>query len=251
MDKLHKIYRKLQKKRGISPDDQNPLVMTLDNEKDKSFLQSHIKEEFGESLPLDLEKADDMFLEAHRLDNGELEATILMEYHNGLNNYSTYFEAKHINETQIQEVLRNLGPNDKMHVHLKGKDYQEISKKLRSYFVVYPAGVGKQLHEKGKKYEENDFSCIDADVLNNEGLHLRLATTLAKTATKYKSEIFIQHGNEKANGKSVLSIMVLCATKGARIAIKAKGPDADEALNGLYHLIQSGFGEKQYGAAGI
>lgn len=243
MKELHELYRKLQDEGEGKP--HSPLVMTLDNKIDRAIIQAHIKTEFGESLPLDAEKADDVFLEAHRLANGELECTILLEYHNGQSGHSVYVEAAHLGEAEVQAVLGNLGPDDTLHVHLKGADYQEVAAKLRSYFVTHHAEP-EEPHEKGAKYQDDGYLCIDAEVQNPHGLHMRPAGKIVKAAWEYddETEIFLQLGDQEAEARSILGLMVLGAEKGERITIKTKGPDAEEALSSLYRLMETGLGEE-------
>ena len=42
----------------------------------------------------------------------------------------------------------------------------------------------------------------------------------------------------RANAKSVFGIMMLTAPMGTELVIEAKGPDAEEAVEALAHLIE-------------
>jgi phosphocarrier protein HPr len=80
-------------------------------------------------------------------------------------------------------------------------------------------------------------------VLNDQGLHARPADMLFRLAVQFDSQIeFIKDG-ESADGKSILSIMTLAAERGSEISIKARGPDAEEAVAALAELFDSGFAE--------
>jgi phosphocarrier protein len=46
-----------------------------------------------------------------------------------------------------------------------------------------------------------------------------------------------------ANAKSVMGVLLLCGAKGAKIAIRARGEDAETAVLALGELIASRFGE--------
>lgn len=72
------------------------------------------------------------------------------------------------------------------------------------------------------------------------GLHARPAAVLAQVAKKYQADIIIIKNNNKANLKSLVSI--LSAEIGAKdlFEISALGPDAREALDELTLLIDSG-----------
>ena len=44
-------------------------------------------------------------------------------------------------------------------------------------------------------------------IINKLGLHLRAAAELVKTANKFKSQIFIHHGVQNVNSKSLMGLM--------------------------------------------
>lgn len=82
-------------------------------------------------------------------------------------------------------------------------------------------------------------------IIRNElGLHLRPAGLLVKTANKYKSDITVEKDGVQVDGKSIIAITTLNATKNSTITIKACGQDADQALEELERLITGNFEEK-------
>ena len=84
---------------------------------------------------------------------------------------------------------------------------------------------------------------ITLTVRHEVGLHARPAALFVQTASRFKSEITVIHGEREANAKSILSVLTLGANQGAVITIRAKGEDADEALAALESLVESNFGE--------
>ena len=81
-------------------------------------------------------------------------------------------------------------------------------------------------------------------IRNKLGLHLRPAGLLVKTANKYKSDITVEKDGVQVDGKSIIAITTLNATKNSTITIKACGQDADQALEELERLIAGNFEEK-------
>jgi phosphocarrier protein len=81
-------------------------------------------------------------------------------------------------------------------------------------------------------------------IRNDLGLHLRPAGLLVKTANKYKSDITVEKDGVQVDGKSIIAITTLNATKNSTITIKACGQDADQALEELERLIAGNFEEK-------
>jgi phosphotransferase system HPr (HPr) family protein len=81
------------------------------------------------------------------------------------------------------------------------------------------------------------------EVSNRLGLHLRAATKLAETVRSFQSKVTITGKDGHADGRSVINLMMLGAAIGARLKIRAEGPDARAALDAVQHLFQDRFGE--------
>jgi len=84
----------------------------------------------------------------------------------------------------------------------------------------------------------------EVEISNEVGLHVRPASMLVEIASKFESEIWIEKDGQEANGKSIMSLLLLSAEKGSKIKIKAEGPDAEEAVKALVSIIEKKFGEK-------
>ncbi len=81
-------------------------------------------------------------------------------------------------------------------------------------------------------------------ITNKYGLHARPATDFAHSAMKFDSEIRVATDSENADGKSIMELMMLAATKGTEIEVICKGQDAKEALEHLASLVKRGFDEE-------
>ena len=82
-------------------------------------------------------------------------------------------------------------------------------------------------------------------VLNKLGLHARPAAAFVKTANRFACEVFVQSGKERANGKSLLGLLVLAARQGTELTVHAHGHDARRALAELGMLFERKFGESE------
>ncbi len=82
-------------------------------------------------------------------------------------------------------------------------------------------------------------------IVNRLGLHARAAAKLVTLASRFGSEIKIQRGQRVVNGKSIMGVMMLAASKGTQIELCAFGDDAEEALERLAELISQRFGEDE------
>ena len=80
-------------------------------------------------------------------------------------------------------------------------------------------------------------------IQNELGLHARAATKLVQLATKFPCEITISKDGHEVNGKSIMGVLMLVASKGTWIVLKAKGDKAQEAIDAIARLIDDKFGE--------
>jgi len=81
-------------------------------------------------------------------------------------------------------------------------------------------------------------------IKNKLGLHARAAAFLVKTANQFISNVSLEKDGLEVNGKSIMGILMLAATKGTRITLKAEGKDAEQAIETLGKLIENKFGEE-------
>ena len=83
-------------------------------------------------------------------------------------------------------------------------------------------------------------------IINNElGLHARPATYFVSLTADYDCEVSVTNLNNGtiANGKSIISMLMLNAPKGTRLKLEVSGDLEDELIDKLSALIESGFNE--------
>ncbi len=80
-------------------------------------------------------------------------------------------------------------------------------------------------------------------IVNERGLHARPAYMLVQAAQRYPCEVTFERGDQSANGKSVMGVMLLCSPKGAWLNVAAEGEGAAEAVEAIGAIIAGGFGE--------
>ncbi len=81
-------------------------------------------------------------------------------------------------------------------------------------------------------------------IRNKLGLHARAAALLVKTANNYAADITIEKDGIEVNGKSIMGILMLAASRGTKITLKVEGKGAAEAMQTLGQLIENRFGEE-------
>jgi phosphocarrier protein HPr len=76
--------------------------------------------------------------------------------------------------------------------------------------------------------------------LNNEaGLQSKMAAVFIQKASNYKSRIWIESNERKANAKSLLGLLSLGIYKGAKVTIIADGEDEQKAVEELEEYLSS------------
>ena len=85
----------------------------------------------------------------------------------------------------------------------------------------------------------------DFVVGNPLGIHARPASVFVQAAVDFESEITVTNleSGHIADGRSVMSMLMLSAPQGTRIRLEINGRDADNAMEALSRLIEGGFDE--------
>ncbi|MHC8440743.1 MAG: HPr family phosphocarrier protein [Candidatus Eutrophobiaceae bacterium] len=82
-------------------------------------------------------------------------------------------------------------------------------------------------------------------ISNKLGLHARAASCFVKTAKQFNAEISVRTNDRKANGKSIMELMMLAAAQFHIVELIVNGPQEDAAFMELKHLIEDRFGEEE------
>lgn len=82
-------------------------------------------------------------------------------------------------------------------------------------------------------------------IKNKLGLHARAAAKFVKAANRFSSSVKIIKDDNEIDGKSILGILTLAATKGTEIILSISGRDETAALRALVNLINNKFQETE------
>lgn len=85
----------------------------------------------------------------------------------------------------------------------------------------------------------------DVIIVNKLGLHARAAAKLVSLASGFQSNIQVTKDGRQVNGKSIMGVMMLAASKGTTIKLNVEGDDERQALNALVELVEDRFGEEE------
>jgi phosphocarrier protein HPr len=82
-------------------------------------------------------------------------------------------------------------------------------------------------------------------IINKLGLHARAAAKFVTTASSFSCNIDIEKNGQKVNGKSIMGVMMLAASRGTELIIMTSGDDEVAAANSLEELVADRFGEQE------
>lgn len=84
-----------------------------------------------------------------------------------------------------------------------------------------------------------------ATVRNELGLHARAATKLVELANEFEADLFLAKDGREVNGKSIMGVLLLTATCGSVVKIRATGTDAQALVTAVLVLFEQKFGEQR------
>lgn len=93
---------------------------------------------------------------------------------------------------------------------------------------------------------DNNDPAISAcsEFVLSEGLNLRPAAMLVRTAERFGCDVFIQSCGVRVDAKIMGNVMRLNAKVGASLRVFTRGSDAEEAMEAVTDLLVNGFRKK-------
>lgn len=83
----------------------------------------------------------------------------------------------------------------------------------------------------------------DIEITNKLGLHARASAKLIQVASQFPCDVTLDRDGKRANAKSIMSVMMLAASKGVTLAVETDGVDEQAAMDAVLALINDKFGE--------
>lgn len=82
-------------------------------------------------------------------------------------------------------------------------------------------------------------------VINKLGLHARAAAKLIGVTSPFRAQIRIGTNGRMIDAKSIMSVMMLAAAKGAELDLECDGDDEQSAHDAVIALINNRFDEAE------
>ena len=83
----------------------------------------------------------------------------------------------------------------------------------------------------------------EVEIVNKLGLHARASAKLTQLASRFQADVWMSNNNRRVNAKSIMGVMMLAASKGAKVVLETDGPDEEQAMDELAALVADRFGE--------
>ena len=80
-------------------------------------------------------------------------------------------------------------------------------------------------------------------IVNQRGLHARAAAKFVRLAGQYDAAVSVANADNEVSALSIMGLMMLAASPGTQVVLRASGRQAEEVLTALEELICSRFGE--------
>jgi len=77
-------------------------------------------------------------------------------------------------------------------------------------------------------------------VTNELGLHARAAAAVVFSVDGFSSEIVVRRGEQVADARSILELLLLGASRGSVIEVTAVGIDEEQAIEAITALVLAG-----------
>jgi len=78
----------------------------------------------------------------------------------------------------------------------------------------------------------------EVEIKNTDGLHMRPAMKFVDVANQFGSDITVSNGETEVDGKSIMQMSMLAATRGTRLKVRAQGTDGQKAVEALRELVE-------------
>ena len=109
--------------------------------------------------------------------------------------------------------------------------------------------MGEQIHapevSEDHNLPENAIEAVFV-IKNEHGLHARPSAVLVNEVKKYNASVAVQNldrNSQLVSAKSLMKIVALGVVKGTRLRFVATGDEAQQAIDGIGAVIESGLGE--------
>ncbi len=121
------------------------------------------------------------------------------------------------------------------HRHLWFKSIQHSIQHWTARYWLETQPDGPELNSRSNPV--NTPQECELTILNEQGIHARPASAFVRCARGYESDINILKGGTTYSAKSILAVLTANLNFGVTFTLRADGPDATQALDGIRKLL--------------
>ncbi len=81
------------------------------------------------------------------------------------------------------------------------------------------------------------------EIVNEKGLHARASARFVEVVERYEARVEVEKDGMSVAGDSIMGLLMLAASCGSSITVRATGDDAEALVAALEALVDSRFGE--------
>lgn len=81
------------------------------------------------------------------------------------------------------------------------------------------------------------------DIVNEKGLHARASAKFVEVVERFDANVEVLKDGMSVPGDSIMGLLMLAASRGTSILVRASGAQADEVMAALSALVADKFGE--------
>jgi len=89
------------------------------------------------------------------------------------------------------------------------------------------------------------MNAFEVTIVNRLGLHARAAAKFVHLASGFTSRVTVSRDGTRVDGKSILGLLTLAASKGTKLRVTIQGDDEAEAALRISELVRLRFGEDE------
>ena len=94
------------------------------------------------------------------------------------------------------------------------------------------------------EYDADSALFRSFEIVNKRGLHARASAKFVQLVDSYDAHVRVSKDGMTVGGTSIMGLMMLAASPGCCIDVRASGEQADAVLDALGTLIADKFGEE-------
>ncbi|MCC1480081.1 HPr family phosphocarrier protein [Roseibaca sp. Y0-43] len=83
----------------------------------------------------------------------------------------------------------------------------------------------------------------ELEIVNEKGLHARASAKFVEVVERFSSDVEVMKDGMSVPGDSIMGLLMLAASRGTSIMVKATGADEAEVMEALAALVADKFGE--------